>query len=129
MELYGPSSKARTHFSCATRPIKNVGTPFPLSESSPFLELDDPVTHQLLARKDAEAEAKLDKRRFILATQRAQRHKELARRICERETVENYIQTPFGIKRGNRMEFGFNVTDGAHDRDLTRLVPFSLELL
>jgi len=113
MELYPASSTTRSKFSVASRPIRNVGSPFPLSENSPFLSVDDPQVSELILRKDRIADARLTQKRRGFAEQRLQRQQELARRMCERETVENYIQTPFARARGNAMEFGFNVIDGA----------------
>jgi hypothetical protein len=112
MELYGESSRERTKYAVANRPVKNVGTPFPLSEHSAYLSIDDPLSTALIARKDGEEEARQEAKRRGYADGRQQRHQELARRMCERETVENYIQTPFARQRGNAMGFGFNVING-----------------
>jgi|AntAceMinimDraft_5_1070358.scaffolds.fasta_scaffold164626_1 hypothetical protein len=107
------SSRTRSFYSAATRPIKNVGAPEPLSENSAFLATDDPVSHALIARKEGERLRREQGQRQAVAARRRGRQQELARRTCERETVENYIQTPAAVRRGpDGMAFGLNVFDG-----------------
>mmetsp|Transcript_44336 Transcript_44336/g.100227 ORF Transcript_44336/g.100227 Transcript_44336/m.100227 type:complete len:488 (+) Transcript_44336:147-1610(+) len=106
-----PSSSGRSHFGAATRPHshKTIGSDqVPLSDNSPWLESDDPKTASLFARKDAQQAKREAARRRHLAGLRVARHRELARRMAERETVENYV----GLLPAHQpLEFGVNVAD------------------
>jgi hypothetical protein len=107
------SIRPRKHFEVATRPKKNIAGEFPLSENSLFLETDDPQTAALFLQKHGEAMHRDDAKRRLHSSLRLGRQRELTRRIAERETVENYIQTPFMKAKGpDGMHFGINVFDG-----------------
>ena len=110
--MFSESSKSRSLYSTKSRPVPNVASPYPLSEASPWLPTDDPISTALMAR-GARAEAAKDlAKRKVVAGKRLGRQREIARRTCERETVENYIQTPAAVARGSDMAFGVNVIDG-----------------
>ncbi len=107
------STASRTHFGILARPQHFVGGgTVPLSDHSPFLAEEDPATAKLFARKDRAAAHQEQVRRDAVVEQREVRQRELARRKCERETFENYIQTPFVRGKSDQLAFGFNVYDG-----------------
>jgi len=104
------SSLSRTHYGAANRPHSFIGGQFPLSDNSPFIG-DDLLTSTLFAKKEKERQSKENSKRQHLINQKKVQLRELSRRICERETVENYIQTPYSVSKGSEMEFGINVYD------------------
>ena len=110
--IFPLSSRTRSFYGAASRPTKNVASPDPLSENSAFLVTDDPKSYGLIARKENERSLREREQRQTVAARRQGRQQELARRICERETIENYIQTPAAVQRGNEgMAYGLNVYD------------------
>lgn len=110
------STATRSYYGARTRPHSFCGGGHvPLSISSPFLTTDDPMAAALLARSEAAAEAQEGQKRRMLMSQRADRREALARRKAERETFENYVQTPFAQAKGTKaMKFGVNVIDGGN---------------
>jgi hypothetical protein len=116
------STSKRTHYNVLTRPHKFVGGQSPLSDNSPYLA-DDPITAKLFEKKDKEKQQYEEARRIQVINRKADRMREMSRRICERETVENYVQTPYLVSKGGEMTCGINVYDGESERELCIFFP------
>lgn len=70
-----------------------------LSETSSYISHDEKTT-MVLSEANARAEQAEADRRYRTLASRQYSRRELHRRKAERETIENYIQTPHSVKQG-----------------------------